>query len=158
MTETAPLSRWHPAHLAATLFGIGLLPKAPGTWGSLAALPGAWALLAVGGAPALALGAALVSVLGIWAAGRYAAALGREDPGACIIDEVAGQWIALLPAGLDPVGFLVGFLAFRAFDIVKPWPVGWADRTLPGGFGIMADDLLAGCYAAAVVWGAGYVL
>ena len=81
-----------------------------------------------------------------------------KDPSFVVIDEVAGQWIALLPAGLDPVLFVAGFLAFRLFDIWKPWPVSWADRDVPGALGVMLDDLIAGAYAAAVVYGIGYAM
>ena len=73
--------------------------------------------------------------------------------GRIVIDEVAGQWLALIPLPLDPGLYLLAFLAFRLFDILKPWPVGWADRRLPGAFGIMADDLLAGLYAGGLVFG-----
>ena len=140
------------AAVLATWFGAGLLPKAPGTWGSLAALPCGLALTWLGGPWLLLAGAAVVFLAGIWAGGRYAEERGLEDPGAVVIDEVAGQWIALLPALLDPWLVLLAFIAFRIFDIVKPWPVGWLDRELEGGLGIMADDVLAGVYGALVVW------
>ncbi|MCA8929951.1 MAG: phosphatidylglycerophosphatase A [Alphaproteobacteria bacterium] len=137
------------AKLLATWFGSGLLPKAPGTWGSLAALPPGLLLLWAGGVELLAIGTLAVSLAGIWAGGRYAAALGRDDPGAVVIDEVAGLWLALLPcAALAPLEIALAFLLFRAADILKPWPASWADRTLPGGLGIMADDWIAGVYAA----------
>lgn len=141
----------HPATLIATWFGAGLLPRAPGTWGSAAALPFAWGLAAWGGAPLLAAAALLCFVIGWWASAVYVALTGGEDPGEVVVDEVAGQWTALLPAPLDPLTYLVGFLAFRLFDIWKPWPVGWADRRIGGGLGIMVDDVLAGLYALAVV-------
>jgi len=137
---TAP-SPWLPSSLLATWFGSGLLPWAPGTWGSLAALP--FGLLAA---------SAAVFVLGLWAAQGYERVTAVKDPGAIVIDEVVGQWIALIPAGLNPLGVVLAFLFFRAFDIAKPWPVGWADRQLKGAFGIMADDVIAGVYAAAAVY------
>ncbi|MEX0923833.1 MAG: phosphatidylglycerophosphatase A [Rhodovibrionaceae bacterium] len=140
------------AALLATWFGAGLLPRAPGTWGSLAALPCGLLLTWAGGPWLLLAGALAVFLLGIWAGGRYAQDRSLDDPGAVVIDEVAGQWIALTPALLDPWLVVLAFLAFRLFDIVKPWPIGLLDRELKGGLGIMADDVLAGVYAAAVVW------
>lgn len=152
------LPLFHPVRLAATFFWSGHLPFAPGTWGSVAALPFAWLFLAYGGWPLLLAAVAGATAVGFWSAGRYADAIGREDPGAVVIDEVAGQWIALLPATLDPVSFAIGFAAFRVFDILKPWPASWADRELSGSPGIMIDDLFAGCYAAITVLLLGYVL
>ena len=157
MTEARPLPPWHPAHLLATWFGCGLLPKAPGTWGSLAALPFAAALVWWGG-PWLLLAASIaLFAIGIWASERYARAMAAEDPSAVVIDEVVGQWLALVPAAGVFWLYLPGFLAFRLFDIVKPWPVSWADRELGGGLGIMLDDVLAGLYAAALVAALRYV-
>jgi phosphatidylglycerophosphatase A len=131
----------------ATWFGAGLLPRAPGTWGSLAALPCAWALRSLFGAAGLAVAAVIAFVIGCWAAGRVAAASGLHDPGAIVIDEVAAQWLVLLAAPLDPLAYGLAFVLFRLFDVWKPWPVGWADRRVEGGFGIMLDDLLAAVYA-----------
>ncbi|SLN54629.1 phosphatidylglycerophosphatase A family protein [Oceanibacterium hippocampi] len=149
----------HPASLIATWFGAGLIPKAPGTWGSLAALPFAWVILEFAGWPWLALATLLAFLAGLWASAAYCRAKGLKDPGEVVIDEVAGQWLALLAAtsagSPDPLAFAVGFAAFRLFDIVKPWPVGWADRRLPGALGVMADDILAGLYGLACV--AGYL-
>ena len=76
---------------------------------------------------------------------------GVKDPGEVVIDEVAGMWIALLPAGLIWWQILLAAMLFRLFDILKPGPVGWADKRLPGGLGIMADDLIAGALAALVL-------
>jgi len=146
-----PLPLRHPAALLATWGGVGLLPKAPGTWGSLAALPFAWLLLQFGGWQALALATLLVAVVGTWAADRYERAQGGKDPGAIVVDEVAGQWLALVPASLDPVTFALGFVLFRAFDILKPWPVGLIDRRVGGGLGVMLDDLVAGLYVLALL-------
>lgn len=147
----APLRFADPVTLIATWFGSGLLPKAPGTWGSLAALPPAFLLAWFGGAPALVMGAALAFVLGIPAAARYAAALGRDDPSEIVIDEVAAQWLVLAALPLTPLAWLIGFLLFRFFDVVKPWPVSLADRRLKGGLGIMTDDMVAAAYAILVI-------
>ncbi len=141
----------HPACLLATWFGIGLLRPAPGTWGSLAALPLAWAIVYFGGPYALAAATAVVFALGCWAGGVYEKAGGGKDPGVVVIDEVAGQWLVLIAAPLDPVFYLAGFLLFRLCDITKPWPAGWADRRVDGGLGIMLDDVLAALYGLAAI-------
>lgn len=137
----------------ASGFGSGFAPVAPGTAGSLAALLAGMAMLAL--APSLLPVAALAATVGGWWAVRALGAVG--DPGWIVVDEVAGQWIALLPLALlpgaavwNPASLLLAFLAFRAFDILKPGPVGWADRQ-EGAFGVMADDVIAGAMAALVV-------
>ena len=142
----------HPAALLATWFGAGLLPDAPGTWGSAAALPCGLLLWWLGGPPVLLAGAAIVTALGWWAAARYVRLTRTKDPGEIVIDEVAGQWLAMLPAAGDPTALLASFLLFRAFDIVKPFPANWCDRRVPGGLGVMLDDLVAGAYAALALW------
>ena len=154
MFRRPPLPFFHPVTLIATWFGSGLMAGAPGTWGSLAALPFAALLVVHGGPLALALATVVAFVLGIWASGRYARASRESDPGNVVIDEVAGQWLALLPAALDWRVYLIGFLAFRLFDIAKLWPANWLDRRVKGALGIMVDDIAAGLYAAAVCYGA----
>jgi phosphatidylglycerophosphatase A len=151
-----------PSRLIATGFGAGLLPAAPGTWGSLAALPPAWALHWAGGFPALALATLAAVALGFWAVGRELAGRPEEDPGEIVIDEIAGQWLALWPlsfglwyAERDPAlfpwpGWVGAFLLFRLLDILKPPPVRQADA-LPGALGVMLDDLVAGAMAAALL-------
>nr|WP_184431961.1 phosphatidylglycerophosphatase A [Roseospira goensis] len=135
----------------ATWFGSGLSPWAPGTMGSLAALPFAWGLVWLGG-PWLLLGAALaVFALGVPVSAVYGRRVGRHDAPEIVIDEVAGQWLTLTVVPLDPVAYGLGFVAFRAADIVKPWPIGWIDRRVGGGFGVMADDMVAGALAAAAL-------
>ncbi|NQV54943.1 MAG: phosphatidylglycerophosphatase A [Rhodospirillales bacterium] len=136
------------AKLIAVFFGIGRLPWAPGTWGSLAALPLAWGLHLWGGAPALTVATLFVFILGAWASSVYAKQSGGGDPSEVVIDEVAGQWLTLLVVPPNLVLYGAGFLLFRFFDILKPWPVSWADRRIKGGVGIMVDDILAGLYAA----------
>ena len=143
----------NPAILLATWFGSGLLPFMPGTWGSLAALPFAWALHMSFAWTWLALAILAVFVIGLWAASGYIARLGGDDPGPVVIDEVAGQWLTLLPAAYlaplapDPLTYLVGFVLFRVADIFKPWPASWADKKIHGGLGIMLDDILAAVYS-----------
>jgi phosphatidylglycerophosphatase A len=140
------------ALVLGTWFGAGLLPVMPGTWGSLAALPCAWAIRSLWGVAGLAIAAAFAFAVGCWAAGMITNRSGVKDSAAIVIDEVAAQWLVLLPAPLDPVPYAAAFLLFRIFDIWKPWPVRWADRRVYGGFGIMLDDLLAAAYAVLVFW------
>ncbi|MDQ2977386.1 MAG: phosphatidylglycerophosphatase A [Acidobacteriota bacterium] len=156
--------------LAIATCGVGYLPLAPGTWGSLLAV-GLYLLLrfhyfnypphvdpedylvAFVGAELVVI--VVVTFLGIWAASRAERVLKIKDPGKVVVDEVAGQLIALLPVSLATVGrwpilVVVAFLLFRFFDIVKPYPARKLE-SLHGGLGIMADDLVAGAYAAIVV-------
>lgn len=122
------LTPWHPAFLIATWFGAGLLPRVPGTWGSLAALPVAWIIVLAGGWTALAAAAALLFLLGWWASAAYVDALQLDDPGAIVVDEVVGQWLVLLVVPHDILLYLLAFILFRVADIAKPWPARWADR------------------------------
>jgi len=145
------------AYWVACGLGSGLSPVAPGTVGSVAALVAGVAILGV--APLMLPLAAAAAVLGGWWAVRASGAdrAPGGDPGWVVVDEVAGQWIALLPllllpaaAAWNPPSLLLAFVAFRALDILKPGPVGWADRQ-EGAFGVMADDVIAGVLAALVV-------
>jgi phosphatidylglycerophosphatase A len=133
--------------LLGTWFGVGFLPIMPGTWGSLAALPCAWAIRSMWGLAAFAVAFVIVFAAGCWAAAKLASASTSKDPGAVVIDEVAGQWLVLLAVPLDPGSYSLGFLLFRIFDIWKPWPVRCVERRVPGGLGIMLDDLVAAVYA-----------
>ncbi len=162
MTEPSPDDAPPPrppvtfAVLVALGFGAGLLRPAPGTWGSLAALLIGWGLLALDPL-ALYIAAGVATAAGIWAAGEYQRLSGRHDASEVVVDEVAGQWIALcaLPLiglGPTPAGLAAAFLLFRLFDIWKPGPIGWADRRLAGGLGVMADDVLAGAAAGLGIW------
>ena len=135
----------------ATCLGIGRSPIAPGTVGSLAAAIVAIPIVSFGGVAALGMAAAIATVVGIPIAATAERAMNRKDPGSIVIDEFAGQWLALLPAGVDLGGWVLGFAAFRLFDVWKPGPVGWADRRLGGGLGIMLDDVIAGLLAAGLV-------
>ncbi len=147
------------ANLIGTFFGAGNLKPAPGTWGSLAALPVAYVLHTVGGFPLLGFATLAVIVAGYWATAEMTRGQENHDPSEIVIDEVAGQWIALwaisYPAwshGLDITalwpGWISAFVLFRLFDIWKPGPVGWADRK-EGPFGVMMDDVIAGIMAGA---------
>lgn len=152
MFQRPALPFFHPATLTATWFGSGLIKWAPGTWGSLAALPFAAGIVWLGGSTGLWVGAIAVFVAGLWASARYVSAQGDDDPGSVVVDEVVGQWVAVLPLTPDPLTYLVAFLAFRFFDILKPWPIRWLDRRLKGPFGIMADDVVAGIAAGVVAF------
>jgi len=157
MTAREDLSATHPAMLVATLGGVGLLPKAPGTFGSLVALPFAWLVARAAGPAGLLAAAAVLFAAGWWAAAIVARRLGH-DPQIVVVDEAAGQFLTLVAAPLDLWHFAAGFALFRLFDITKPWPVGWADRNIHGGFGCMFDDTLAALYAVAVLLAGGWVL
>ena len=133
--------------LVATWFGVGFLPITPGSWGSLAALPFAWAITSLLGGAGLAVAAAIAFIVGWWAAAIVAKASAVEDPGSIVIDEVAAQWLVLLAAPPALLPYALAFLLFRIFDIWKPWPAGWAERHVKGGLGIMLDDLFAAVYA-----------
>jgi phosphatidylglycerophosphatase A len=145
------LPLWHPAALIATWFGAGLLPWMPGTWGSLAALPFAWAIRSYCGTAGLSIAAVVLFLVGWWAATRVAAASGRTDPGFIVVDEVAAQWLVLVAAALDPRAYAAGFLLFRLFDIIKPRPIDWVERRVGGGLGIMLDDVVAAIYALVIL-------
>jgi phosphatidylglycerophosphatase A len=141
----------------ATFAGAGLAPKAPGTAGSLAALPFAWLIAREWGGLGLVVAAAAVFATGWWAAAVVVRRVG-PDPSIVVIDEVAGQFLTLAVVPLDWRYYAAGFALFRLFDIVKPWPVGWADRRVGGGFGVMLDDILAAIYAGALLLAGGAIL
>lgn len=138
------------ARFVATAGGIGYLPVAPGTLGSLLVLPVVpW--IAAGPPLAVALGVVAVTALAVWAAALAEDGFDVHDDGRVVIDEVAGM---VVMASLVPTGWraaLLGFVAFRLFDVWKPPPIGWLDRRVGGGVGVVADDLLAGVYAGLLV-------
>ncbi|MCC6597417.1 MAG: phosphatidylglycerophosphatase A [Alphaproteobacteria bacterium] len=141
----------------ATWFCCGFLKPAPGTWGSAGALPVGLIIYGAAGLPGLGVAIVFISIIGAWAADRFNKASGLHDSGMIVIDEVAGQWIALLPAlyivGFNPLFIGLSFVLFRVFDIFKPWPVSFFDKKVSGGIGVMADDLVAGAYAALCMMG-----
>jgi len=144
--------------LIATGFGIGLLPGMPGTWASLAALPCAWVLRSWLGVWGLSVAAVAAFVAGWWASARVVQQSRASDPGHIVIDEIAAQWLVLAALPLDWRLYLAAFLLFRLFDIGKPFPIGWLDRSVKSGFGIMLDDVLAAIYALALILTAGAAL
>jgi len=155
------------SRIIATFFFVGYMKPFSGTWGSAAALPVAWLLYALGGWVLVALMVPVAFGLGWWATADMTRGKADHDPSEIVIDEVAGQWLALVPvmigashAGADVLalwpGWVVAFVAFRFFDILKPGPIGWADRQ-HGPLGVMLDDIFAGIAAALTVGLAAYV-
>lgn len=138
------------ATLLATWFGVGYLRPASGTWASLIALPFAWLILWKLGPLALVAASLIAYAVGVWSTGVYEARNGIEDPSECVIDEVAGQWLACAAAPLSPIAFVAAFALFRIFDVTKLWPVSLGEE-LPRGWGIMTDDMIAGAMAAVLV-------
>ena len=131
--------------------GSGFAPKAPGTFGSLAAVVIWWFLLGPLSLPIQLIAILAITVVGTWLTHRVQGRYQVRDPGAIVVDEFAGQWIALLLAPMTLWGMLAGFTLFRLFDIWKPWPIGALEKGVPGAFGVMVDDLAAGLVALAVL-------
>jgi phosphatidylglycerophosphatase A len=136
-----------PMTALVTVFGVGLLPLAPGSWGSLVAMPFGWLLMQAGGWGLLLAAAIAVAAAGWIASDWYVKVTGREDPPEIVIDEVAAQWLALTVVPLTLQAYVVAYFVFRLFDTFKPWPASWADGEVEGGAGVMLDDLFAGGYA-----------
>jgi len=140
----------NPIQFLALGFGSGLAPKAPGTFGTLAAVP--LFLLMSGLAPLhYALIVLFVCLAGVYICGKAASDVGVHDHGAIVWDEFAGFFITMFMVPVSWQSVLVGFILFRVFDIAKPWPISIADKKLTGGFGIMFDDVLAGLFALAIM-------
>jgi phosphatidylglycerophosphatase A len=140
------------AHLISTVAHVGSAPIAPGTWGSAVGL-GLLALVRPVASPLHEL--VLIAVLlvaGIWSAGVTGREMGQEDPGPIVIDEVVGMLVTLWWVPVNLTGFILAFLIFRVFDIVKPFPAAQCER-LPGGWGVMLDDVMAGIYGNLVMRG-----
>ena len=147
--------------LILSFFGAGYLRPAPGTWGSLAAIPAAWAVHAVIGPGMFMVATAFLYALGVYLTAQETASGDDHDPSWIVIDEVVGQWIALFPVALGAYqantdvirlwpGIVAAFIFFRLFDVWKPWLVGKADRR-GDATGVMLDDVWAGAFAAVVV-------
>ena len=136
----------HPDHFFAFGFGSGLAPKAPGTFGTLAAIP-VFLLIQDLTWPLYLLWLVVTFVLGVYWCDRSSKALGVHDHGGIVWDEMVGYWLTMFLAPAGWLWMLAGFVLFRLFDIVKPWPISWLDRKVVVGFGIMIDDILAAVYA-----------
>jgi phosphatidylglycerophosphatase A len=139
-----------PVLLLAFGMGSGLMPRAPGTAGTMAAIP-IYLWFSQYPWPVYLLLVLAVSVSGLWICQQASARLGVHDHPGIVWDELAGFLVTMIPATSSWIWVAAGFLLFRLFDIWKPWPISWADRTLRGGLGIMLDDLLAGAMAAGVL-------
>lgn len=144
--------------MIGTVVGVGYIRPAPGTWGSLVALPWAWLLHVIGGFPLLVLALVIGFFKGWWATGKMTAGKDDHDPSEIVVDEVVGQWIALMPISYAAwsmdisilamwPGWIAAFALFRFFDITKLGPIGWADRR-GDPLGVMLDDVIAGIFAA----------
>jgi phosphatidylglycerophosphatase A len=144
-----------PTLLLAFGFGSGLSPKAPGTMGTLAAIP-LWWLLAQLPLTSYLIVVLIAAVVGITICGRAADQMGVHDHGGIVWDEFVGFWIAMAALPITWQSVILGFVLFRLFDILKPWPISWLDKKVSGGFGIMIDDVIAGLAAAAVIYFLGY--
>lgn len=145
--KAIPQSVWrNPIHFLAFGFGSGAMPVAPGTFGTLVAIPiyllmaplSLWLYLAI---------VTGITVLGVWLCHVTSRDLGVHDHPGIVWDEIAGYLITMIAAPTGWLWVLLGFVLFRVFDIIKPWPIGWADRRVSGGLGIMLDDVLAAVYA-----------
>ncbi len=139
------LSIRNPLHWLATGFGSGLAPVAPGTFGTLAAIPFYWFLADL---PISVFCTIIViaSIAGIWICNSATKAIGQPDHGSIVWDEFVGLWITMIAVPKSCLWIAVGFLVFRFFDIIKPWPIRWFDRYVKGGLGIMIDDIVAGIF------------
>ncbi len=145
---SSPRPDWRdPVQFAACGFGAGLGPVAPGTFGTLVALPLWWLLQPLPLAGYLGV-VAVLALLGVWLCDVTARRLGVHDHPAIVWDEIVGYLVTMIAAPAGWLPMLLGFALFRVFDILKPWPIRWLDRKVHGGLGIMVDDLLAGVFAA----------
>ena len=143
-----PSALWrNPLCVIALGFGAGALPKAPGTWGTLAAVP-FYLVLRTLPLPEYLLLVTALFVAGIKICGKAGQTLGTHDHPAIVWDEMVGFWVTMAAAPPGWTWLLAGIALFRCFDIWKPWPIRWLDRNIAGGVGVMTDDLAAGVFAA----------
>ncbi|MFT4775870.1 MAG: phosphatidylglycerophosphatase A [Oleispira sp.] len=157
MTSTVKPNLRNPVHLLAFGLGSGCAPKAPGTFGTLAAIPFWWLFLQ--DVPLIPYLCVLIAgfAFGVYLCEQTSKDLGVHDHGGIVWDEWIGLWITYiaLPVGIEWI--IIGFALFRFFDILKPWPIKWLDEKVHGGFGIMIDDVLAGIFALMCVQGLAYL-
>lgn len=137
----------NPLTWIATWFGLGFLKPGPGTWGTIGALPFAIIILIFAGKFALAMASILIFAIGIKASESFSNMTHTHDNSMIVIDEVVGMFITMLFIPLTPLYILLAFILFRAFDITKPWPIGWLDKRVKSALGVMIDDVLAGFMA-----------
>jgi phosphatidylglycerophosphatase A len=143
------VSLLNPVHFLALGFGSGLASKMPGTFGTLAALPLVVLLSYYSSFNVYLIVTILISIVGIWICGKTADDMGVHDDSSIVWDEVAGMLLTMLAIPLSWQTLLAGFVLFRFFDILKPWPISYLDKHVHDGFGIMIDDVLAGLFACA---------
>ena len=146
-----------PVHFLAFGFGAGLMPRAPGTFGTLIAVPIVWLVMQYGWFALLAF-AVVTFIAGIYICGESARRLGVHDHPGIVWDEITGYSVTMLAAPPDWYWLACGFVLFRFFDILKPWPIREADHSLRGGLGIMLDDVIAGIFATAILFALHYFL
>ena len=146
----------NPVHVLAFGFGSGAAPAAPGTFGTLAAVP-LFYLMSDLSLPAYLLLVAAAFAIGVYLCGKTSSDLGVHDHSGIVWDEFVGFWVTMAAVELSWISLAAGFALFRLFDIVKPWPIGWLDKRVHGGLGIMVDDLLAGVYAWIILYLLGFV-
>ena len=143
--------RWYqPAAWISTWFGSGQLPKIPGTWGTLAALPFGWFIHINFGSTGMLVASAVIFVIGWWSTAGFIAVHRDHDPGMVVVDEVAGIWLTLAFVSPNLEGYLAAFVLFRFFDMLKPWPIRTVERVVNGALGVMADDIAAAVFAIVV--------
>ena len=149
MTQNAQFKLSNPVHFLALGFGSGLIKPAPGTWGTLTAIPLYLLVMNFMAATSYAY-FAIISIgflVGIYLCGKTASDAGVHDHGSIVWDEIVGFFITMMLLPVTWQNVVLGFVLFRLFDIVKPWPIKWLDKHVDGGFGIMIDDVLAGVFA-----------
>jgi phosphatidylglycerophosphatase A len=148
----APQSIWtNPVHFLAFGLGTGASPYAPGTVGTLLGIPLVY-LLSQWPLWVYLLVTVVLIAIGIWVCDKTSKDIGVHDHGGIVIDEVAGYLVTMIAVPVNVWTLIAAFFIFRFFDIIKPWPIGWLDKQVQGGVGIMVDDLLAGVYGLAVIW------
>ncbi len=158
VTEPSPRPNLiNPVHLLAFGLGSGCAPKAPGTFGTLMAVA-LYVPLSGLSLPMYLAVLAVAIVAGVWLCGRTSRDLGVRDHSGIVWDEFAGFWLTMVAAPSGWGWIIAGFLLFRLFDILKPWPISWLDRRVHGGLGIMLDDLVAGAFAWMILQGAALLL
>lgn len=156
--NSAPRSVWrNPIHFLAFGFGSGAMPYAPGTFGTLIAVPIYWLMQPLSLWWYLAVVLA-VCIIGVWLCDVTSRDLGVHDHAGIVWDEIAGYLITMIAAPAGWQWWVAGFILFRFFDIIKPWPIGWVDRRVQGGLGIMLDDILAAVFAWAVLQGVAFII
>jgi phosphatidylglycerophosphatase A len=140
----------NPLHLVALGFGSGLAPKAPGTFGTLAAIP-LYLLLSLLSLNAYLIALLIITIIGVYVCAYTSRSLGVHDHPGIVIDEFVGLLITMIAIPVSWQWLLTGFILFRFFDIIKPWPISWLDKYVHGGLGIMLDDIVAGLFSLAIM-------